>query len=587
MASNKKLSQQPVAPALLPGDRLPVLRRAVDEADAAKRNPTAGVEAVAAWLAPYLLTSLTCSIADAIAGRDSNDLPLGRPTVAIPGVWNGVGDSVVYLEAEETNRWAKYGQLLDAQNNWSFVVVDLDQATAVSDRVNAYTKAQSDALLAGKASAADLLTETQARQQADATLLATQQQHTQQIAQNAGWIGTLGNLATTAKTSLVAAVNELAQRAVVKYYAALGQQTDGALTVKAATDALAGKLDVAAAWPDLSNETQIYAAYPNNKILSGFASVFDGDVSAALPESNDPFTKVAGLMYWRALSATTITFTKGKVDGATMLALAAGEWVFLLGQGGRSAADAIWYVRLRGSGNPAAGIDYTKPVTLNQAATLQANKAYTATGTGYTLTLPDPAANIGALLFVLIDKNATGFYPLAGTAYSLYARESLTLRASVNGWTKTGGELLPLGARIETSLSQQDAVGQNDFWRVPLSQLVRASVPALVNLPDNSLVVQRDCPNATLNVFVALKNAVTNGYYVAFVRVTTPSGVVSYPVQSTVAVDRTGTGFLSQAFSLAVVAGTTLQLYFYNLDPANLRGQFDGSQCSLTYTETV
>jgi len=50
MPNSKKLSQQPVAPALLPGDRLPVLRRAADEADAAKRNPTAGAEAVAGWL---------------------------------------------------------------------------------------------------------------------------------------------------------------------------------------------------------------------------------------------------------------------------------------------------------------------------------------------------------------------------------------------------------------------------------------------------------------------------------------------------------------------------------------------------------
>ena len=50
MPSSKKLSQQPVVPALLPGDRLPVLRRAADEADPAQRNPTVGAEAVADWL---------------------------------------------------------------------------------------------------------------------------------------------------------------------------------------------------------------------------------------------------------------------------------------------------------------------------------------------------------------------------------------------------------------------------------------------------------------------------------------------------------------------------------------------------------
>ena len=639
------------------------------------------------------VASIHYDLPGAQADLTAQDLPTtGRPLAAIAGTWSGVGDTTVYVHILEADRFAPVGYFFNGLGQALLRKVDVAAGTVArlgSDEVDAYTTAESDALLAGKASDADLLTETQARQQLQAQLskevadrqqadvdltntlrdgapttadtfqkvynllqlratqynVATLAERNAKSVKVGDWVNVdddgdgrwaiyratsnginasynkisdpdLLNAAMTAlqikaayesnpntnalTNALLTKLNGIATGATANSSDAQLRDrsthtgTQAMATVTGLAAALAGKLDVAAAWPDLSNETQIYAAYPNNKILSGFASVFDGNVSAALPESTDPYTKVAGLMYWRALSATTITFTKGMVDGATTLTLAAGETLFLLGQGGRSSADAIWYVRLRSSVNPAAsggsgasGIDYTKPVTLSQAATLQVNKAYTATGSGYLLTLPDPAANIGALLFVLIDKNATGFYPLAGTAYSLYARESLTLRAGANGWTKVGGELLPLGARIETSLSQQDAVGQNDFWRVPLSQLVRASVPALVNLPDSSLVVQRDCPNATLNVFVAIKNAVTNGYYVAFVRVTTPAGVVSYPVQSTVAVDRTGTGFLSQAFSLAVVAGTTLQLYFYNLDPANLRGQFDGSQCSLTYTETV
>lgn len=74
------------------------------------------------------VASLYYSITDAISTRDNNNLPLGRPTAAIYDVWNGVGDSVVYLQVEEPGRWAKYGQLLDAQGNWSFVEVDLDNA---------------------------------------------------------------------------------------------------------------------------------------------------------------------------------------------------------------------------------------------------------------------------------------------------------------------------------------------------------------------------------------------------------------------------------------------------------------------------
>jgi hypothetical protein len=45
-----------------------------------------------------------------------------------------------------------------------------------------------------------------------AAILTTQGQHTQQIAANTGFIGTLTSLATTAKTNLVAAINELAGR---------------------------------------------------------------------------------------------------------------------------------------------------------------------------------------------------------------------------------------------------------------------------------------------------------------------------------------------------------------------------------------
>jgi hypothetical protein len=141
-------------------------------------------------------------------------------------------------------------------------------------------------------------------------------------------------------------------------YNATGQHTDGAMTQKATSDALAGKLDLANAWPDLSTENQIYALFPNNTIAAGAASVFNGDVRRELPPGNDPFTGVSGLMYWRALAPTIVTFSRGTVDGAASLTLAAGEWVFLLGLGGRNSAECTWYVRMRGNvsgASPGAG----------------------------------------------------------------------------------------------------------------------------------------------------------------------------------------------------------------------------------------
>ena len=78
-----------------------------------------------------------------------------------------------------------------------------------------------DTALRGRVSAveADVNTLTTDLDTAETELLAldgrvdgletTQQQHTTQIAQNRTWIGTLGNLATNARTNLVAAINEL------------------------------------------------------------------------------------------------------------------------------------------------------------------------------------------------------------------------------------------------------------------------------------------------------------------------------------------------------------------------------------------
>ncbi|WP_201979314.1 hypothetical protein [Hymenobacter rubidus] len=90
-----------------------------------------------------------------------------------------------------------------------------DSSAAVS-QLQAAIDAQTDRLnnlVAGAPEALDTLAEIAAQQAADETgtaaMLATQQQHTQQLAANAGFLGTLSNLLTTAKGSLVAAVNEL------------------------------------------------------------------------------------------------------------------------------------------------------------------------------------------------------------------------------------------------------------------------------------------------------------------------------------------------------------------------------------------
>jgi hypothetical protein len=235
-----------------------------------------------------------------------------------------------------------------------------------------------------------------------------------------------------------------------------------------------------------------------------------------------------------------------------------------------------------------AGIDYANPVTVGGAATLQVNKAYTVTGSGYQLTLPDPTQNIGAVVFVLIDKAATGLYPLSGLDYTLYARESLLLRASANGWTKTGGELLPMSARLETSLSQQDSLPGNTYAIVPLSVVAfnNSGLPALVNAAGNALVVQR-AGRVSLNATIGLQDTVANGQY--FCVITrgpgTPNGGATVLAAGYATTASNNWAFANLSTTLAVAAGDELKLCVYAGQPARLLGQYQSNVCSLTLTE--
>ncbi|MDO7888293.1 hypothetical protein, partial [Hymenobacter cheonanensis] len=137
MPTSKKLSQQPVVVELLPGDRLPALRRAVDEADASKRNPTVGAEAVATWLTPFLATAdfthLDLPGARALLTSTAPD-PQVRPGAfyTIDGDWNATGnDARVFVQGLALSAFSPVGVLRDALGAYSFVQVDVMAATAV------------------------------------------------------------------------------------------------------------------------------------------------------------------------------------------------------------------------------------------------------------------------------------------------------------------------------------------------------------------------------------------------------------------------------------------------------------------------
>ncbi len=233
----------------------------------------------------------------------------------------------------------------------------------------------------------------------------------------------------------------------------------------------------------------------------------------------------------------------------------------------------------------AAAIDFANPVLVTAAATLQANKAHQVSGTGYALALPDPAANAGMPVFINIAANATGLYPMAGTAYSLYAGESLLLRAIAGTWKKTGGELLPLIGRLETTLAQQTSLPSATLIQIPFSVAVEevAALPAFTAQRDR-FVVQR-AGRATVSATAALADTQAGGAY--FYLLSNSRGGTLYQTLLPASNALAQGGFTT---TINVLAGDILTVAAYNNDgqpTARLRGQFAGSQCVFTFTEIV
>ena len=235
-------------------------------------------------------------------------------------------------------------------------------------------------------------------------------------------------------------------------------------------------------------------------------------------------------------------------------------------------------------------IDYANPVALTAAATLQVNQAYYVSGSGYALTLPDPAANPGKALFISIASTATGLYPVNGAgALAMYAAESILLRATTDGWKKTGGELLAMSARTETTLAQQDPLPAGVLVRVPCSVVVErvSAVPGLVDLANSSIVVQR-AGRATIGATVALADTQAGGAYFFLVRQVRAGATTTLYQTLLPASPALAQGGFS--YSGGFLAGDVLTAYLYNNDgqpQARLRGQFAGSQATFTFLEIV
>lgn len=117
-----KLSEKPVAANLLPDDRLVVLRRPQDEADASRRNLTVGLAALQAWLGLAAGTAaqrLTLLQAQALAGtavREQLYLLTGTPAAVgqTAGTWNASGTSQAIYVPGYATYFGREGVLLDA-----------------------------------------------------------------------------------------------------------------------------------------------------------------------------------------------------------------------------------------------------------------------------------------------------------------------------------------------------------------------------------------------------------------------------------------------------------------------------------------
>lgn len=249
------------------------------------------------------------------------------------------------------------------------------------------------------------------------------------------------------------------------------------------------------------------------------------------------------------------------------------------------AHDSATNVKKQGAG----GIDFANPVTTTQAATLQANTAYYVTGSGYTLTLPDPTERLGGSIFVQVADTATGLYPVQGAGtLSLYAGETMNLRATLAGWKQTGGKLLPMIARLETSTSQQNALASGNYTLIPYSVAKSNTGPAtLVDVPGSQIVVQR-AATASLLATAVIRNYTGSGLpYFVLEKVTGSTAQTvgaAYPVVSSA-----GLGVVSVSAQTDVQPLDRLRFRVYTPSgsSAQLHGETPDNVCSLTYTEMV
>ena len=407
---------------------------------------------------------------------------------------------------------------------------------------------------------------------------ATQQLH-------GGWLGNLGNLLTTYKGNLVGALNELLGKVAVNT-GNITANTNALAThttqLNANTALLRSAVDYAGEVTLAGNVVQGGENRSRAYALASGADVELFDLSNVAPD-NSVFGRCT---FFRALGPGPATVSSARLDGAArVLTLQAGEGLLV-----RAASPAVGYTAQwrtgSGTGSAAAGgLDYANPVAVNGTTTLQANKAHYVSGAGYALALPDAAANLGAAVFVQVAASASGLFPLTGTAYTLYARESLLLRATADGWVKTAGELLPMSARLETVTNQQDALPSGVETKIPFSALARLAGPAaLASTATASFVVQRP-GTATMSAVVVIKNAAPNGLYYVTINLTRNGTTTPLIGVYAVAESTNQFGVAAPSINAPVQAGDVLDVRFYTvLGGLNLLGT---TPCVFTFSELV
>ncbi|SDZ00667.1 hypothetical protein [Hymenobacter psychrophilus] len=224
-----------------------------------------------------------------------------------------------------------------------------------------------------------------------------------------------------------------------------------------------------------------------------------------------------------------------------------------------------------------AGVDYANPITLAGAATLATDKSYYLTGAGYALTLPDPAANIGAGIFVEVAETATGFFGI-GSVATFRNGESVLLRATPGGWRLVGPLWRGVRAEIATTPAQQNTL--SGAAQIPLS-ITRQDTFGMAEPAQARLVVPR-----TSRYMLGAGGLVSGGFSptvinIAFIRVAIPGGSTTDH-----AVAGIGSGAIQTGKAMDLPAGTVLTLHVYFESSVNMLGGADGNCFFLSATET-